>query len=67
MLKAEQTPGEPIEKALPRLIDQHGVSQTARHLGVSVATVNYWMLKLGVHVRWVAITSQDCIIIKCTG
>ena len=64
MLRVEQQIGQPLETALPRMIGEQGVTDTASQLSVSKATLNYWMLKLNIHVRRVAVTPNDRIIVK---
>ena len=64
MLRVEQQIGQPLETALPRLISEQGVTDTASQLRVSKATINYWMMKLNIHVQRIAITREDSIIVK---
>lgn len=51
MQRVEQERGRPLETLLPELINRDGLSATALSLGVSKATLGYWMLKLGLHYR----------------
>lgn len=64
ILRAEQQIGQPIETALPRLINSQGITDTAAQLGVSKATINYWMLKLNIQVQRIALMPDDTIIVK---
>lgn len=47
--------GQPIERFLPKLITAQGLSATAEQLGISKATLGYWVLKLGINVRRIAL------------
>ena len=64
MLEVEQRVGQPFEKLLPRMLAELGMRETARELGVSPATVGYWMLKLGIQVQRVAVPPGTQVIIK---
>ena len=66
MLEAEERIGQNIEQALPQLVTELGVAETGRRLGVSTATVNYWMLKFGIQLQRVAVTPKDQVIVKRT-
>lgn len=39
--------GELIETLVPRVVEEKGVTQAAKDLGISKATMSYWILKLG--------------------
>jgi hypothetical protein len=54
----------PLEKLLPDLVNQRGLSAAAAELGVSAATLGYWMLKLGIQYRRVALASGETIEVK---
>ena len=45
---------QPLERILPEMVTDQGLSATADELGVSKATLGYWLLKLGINVRRVA-------------
>lgn len=66
MRQVEERLDQPLERALPRLINELGHTGTAEEIGVSKATLGYWMLKLGIHVRRVALTPGDSVIVKKT-
>ena len=64
MLKVEERYKEPMEKLLPRLVNEMGLSATAAELKTSKATVGYWLLKLGINVRRVAVSPGEVLIVK---
>ena len=57
----------PLEKLLPDLVNQLGLSAAATELGVSPATLGYWMLKMGIQYRRVALASGETIEVKRPG
>jgi hypothetical protein len=56
----------PLEKLLPDLVNQRGLSAAAE-LGVIPATLGYWMLKMGIQYRRVALASGEIIEVKRPG
>ena len=64
MLEAEEKLGMPLEEAFPGMINELGIKGTAEELRVSKSTVNYWMLKLGIHIRRVAVMPGDQLVVK---
>ena len=52
MREVEREQGESLETLIPRLVNQVGVVATADHIGVSKATLGYWMLKMGIRKQW---------------
>ena len=66
MLEVEHKLGEPLEHTIPRLVNESGITHAAQQMGVSKATVNYWMLKLGIRVQRIAITPGEEITVKRT-
>ena len=46
------------------MVTAEGLSSTADRLGVSKATLGYWLLKLGINVRRVALAPGETIEIK---
>ena len=57
----------PVESLVPELVNEHGLTQAANHLGVSAATLGYWMLKMGIRYRRVAVTADETIEVKRPG
>ena len=64
MLIVEKRFEQPLEKMLPELVTEQGLSATAEQFGVSKATVGYWLLKLGINVRRVALAPGETIEVK---
>ena len=67
MTRIEKQLGQPIERLLPQMISEHGVAETARQLDVSNATVGYWMNKMGIEIRRVAVAPEEAVIITRNG
>ena len=64
MLNVEKRFEQPLEKMLPELVTEQGLSATAEQFGVSKATVGYWLLKLGINVRRIALAPGETIEVK---
>ena len=64
MVAAEKRLRRPLEKALPEMINDNGLTATAKRLGVSKATLSYWLLKLGITLRRVALAPGETIEVK---
>ena len=67
MLVVEERFQQPLEKILPELVTEWGLSATAEQVGVSKATLGYWLLKLGIRVRRVAIAPGESIEVRRAG
>ena len=67
MLKVEGRFHRPLEKILPEMVTEHGLSASAEQLGVSKATLGYWLLKLGIDVRRVALAPGETLEVKRVG
>ena len=66
MLRVEREFESPLERLLPELVNDQGLTPTADTLGVSKATLGYWMLKLGINVRRVALAPGEILEVKRT-
>jgi len=64
MMDAERKLRRPLERALPEMVNEHGLTGAAKKLGVSKATLSYWLLKLGIQTRRVALAPGETIEIK---
>ncbi len=64
MLDVERRLRRPLERAIPEMLNEEGFTETAKLLKLSKATLNYWMLKLGIEVRRVALAPGEEIEIK---
>jgi len=51
MMAVEEKFHQSLENMLPEMVTENGLSSTADELGVSKATLGYWLLKLGITVR----------------
>lgn len=67
MLVVEERFHQPLEKILPEMVTDQGLSMTAEQLGVSKATLGYWLLKLGINVRRVALAPGETLEVKRAG
>ena len=67
MVAVEERFHKPLEKMLPEMVTAEGLSATADRLGVSKATLGYWLLKLGINVRRVALAPGDTLEVRRVG
>jgi hypothetical protein len=67
MQSVEETYQRSLERLLPELVNEKGLSVTAEELGVSKATLGYWLLKLGISVRRVALSPGETLEVKRAG
>jgi len=67
MAAVEERFHQPLEKILPEMVTEQGLSHTADQLGVSKATLGYWLLKLGINVRRVALAPGETLEVKRVG
>ena len=61
MLAVEERFRQPLEKMLPEMVTEQGLTATADYLGVSKATLGYWLLKFRIDVRRVALAPGDSL------
>jgi|TARA_B100001971_G_C18092512_1_gene484277 hypothetical protein len=64
MQRVEKEHQRPLERLLPEMVNEIGLSSTAEALGVSKATLGYWLLKLGINVRRVALAPGETLEVK---
>ena len=67
MVIVEEKFSQPLEKLLPEMVTEQGLSATADYLGVSKVTLGYWLLKLGINVRRVALAPGESLEVKRVG
>lgn len=68
MLKVERSRGGlPLEKLLPDLINEKGLSGAADELNINKATLNYWLLKLGIRIEKIALAPGESYTITRAG
>lgn len=64
MLRVEEKFKQPLGELLTEKINEQSLSATADELGVSKATLGYWLLKLGINVRRVAVSPGETLEVK---
>ena len=64
MVAVEERFDVPLEKMLPPLVTENGLSATAEQIGVSKATLGYWLLKLGIDVQRIALAPGDTLEVR---
>jgi len=64
MQRVEKEFQRPLERLLPEKVNEVGLSATAEELGISKATLGYWLLKLGINVRRVALAPGETMEVK---
>ncbi len=64
MQRVEDEFQRPLERLLPEMVNEVGLSGTAEELRVSKATLGYWLLKLGINVRRVALAPGETLEVK---
>ena len=67
MIAGEEQFQQTLEKMLPEMVTEYGLTATADELGVSKATLGYWLLKLGINVQRVALAPGETIEVKRVG
>jgi G:T-mismatch repair DNA endonuclease (very short patch repair protein) len=66
MRRVESEYGRSLEDLLPEMINEIGFSETAEQILVNKATLGYWLLKLGINVRRVALRPGESLEIRRT-
>ena len=61
MIAVEERFRQPLEKMLPEMVTEQGLTATTDYLGVSKATLAYWLLKFRIDVRRVALAPGDTL------
>ena len=64
MRQVEQERGRPIECLLANRVQEVGMSAASDELGISKASISYWLMKLDVTVERVALLPGDIVEIK---
>ena len=64
MRRVEEQYQRNLERLLPEMVNEKGLSDTASELEVSKATLGYWLLKLGINVRRVALAPGETLEVK---
>ena len=64
MVLAERKLRRPLETALPEIVNDVGLTGAAKRLGVSKATLSYWLLKLDIKIERVALAPGEEIEIR---
>jgi len=64
MKRVEDNYQRSLERLLPEMVNEIGLSDTAAELDVSKATLGYWLLKLGINVQRVALAPGETIEVK---
>jgi hypothetical protein len=67
MLAVEERFRKPLEKILPEMVTEQGLTATADYLGVSKATLGYWLLKFRIDVQRVALAPGDTLEVTRIG
>ena len=63
MIAVEERFRQPLEKMLPEMVTEQGLTATADYLGVSKATLAYWLLKFRIDVRRAALAPGDTMLV----
>ena len=68
MRKVEDKHGRPLENLVPELVNQMGMSRAATEPGSQPRlTLGYWMLKMGIQYRRVALAEGETIEVRRQG
>ena len=64
MLEVERRQRRQLEELLPEMVTEHGITETAKRLRLSKATLNYWLLKLQIRVVRIALRPGESYEIR---
>ena len=64
MIQVEKRHRRQLEELLPEMVTEHGITETAKQLRLSKATLNYWLLKLQVRVVRIALRPGESYEIR---
>lgn len=64
MRQVEERCHRPLEKLLPEMYNELGLTATAQEMGVSKATLWYWLLRFGVNVRKIALSPGETLEVR---
>ena len=67
MRSVEKRFNRPLERLLPEMINEKGLSETAEELRINKATLGYWLLKFGITVRRIALSPGETLEVKRSG
>ncbi len=59
MLLCEERNHIKLERDLPSMLNELGLSHTADRIGVSKATLGFWLLKMGIQIKRVAVSPGE--------
>ena len=65
--RVESQFNRPLDRLLPEMINENGLSGTAEALGVKKSTLNYWLLKLGINVQRVVLAPGESVEVRPDG
>ncbi len=64
MREVEERYHRPLEKLLPEMYNEMGLPAMSDELGISRSTLWYWLLRYGISVQRVAVSSDETLEIK---
>ena len=64
MQRVELEHQRPLERLLPEMVNEIGLSGTAKELTISKATLGYWILKLDLDYRKVLLGPGETLEVK---
>lgn len=67
MLLCEEQNQIDLERDLPLMLNEVGLSRTAERIGISKATLGYWLLKMGIQIRRVAVSPGERVEVTRSG